>query len=78
MNKNNLWAFVSIGFEIVGLILVAVYLGAYLDEKYQLKGLGTGGMVIVALTGWLVRIILMLKKIQSDEESSNQQNTPKN
>lgn len=68
MKKSQLLVFVSIGFEIVGLILAAVYIGKYLDEKHQLNGLGTGGMVILALSGWLVRIIMMLKKIQDQDE----------
>ncbi|MEN0058795.1 MAG: AtpZ/AtpI family protein [Bdellovibrio sp.] len=67
--------FASIGFELVGLILGCFYLGQYLDEKYQTKGLIFVGLVFAALIGWLWRVIWLLRRMQKlDEEESSSKN----
>jgi len=55
--------FVSIGFELIGLILVGIYAGAYLDEKWAGGGLYQSLLIVLALVGWLIRLIFNLKKL---------------
>ncbi len=67
--------FISIGFELVGLIIGCFYLGQYLDEKYQTKGMIFVGLSVASLIGWLARVIWLLKRIQADEEKKERVKT---
>lgn len=60
--------FASIGFELVGLIIGCFYLGQFLDQKYQTKGLIFVGLTFAALIGWLWRVIWLLRRMQKTEE----------
>lgn len=65
--NGKMAAFVGIGFEVVGLIIAAVWLGGWLDTHYGLKGMATAGLVICALVGWFIHILWMLKRFEKDE-----------
>jgi hypothetical protein len=68
-NKNNrMAAFVGIGFEIVGLLVFAVLFGDYLDTYFAAKGLITAGLVVLALTGWVIHVVVMLRGFEKDTE----------
>lgn len=58
--------FLALGSEIIGLILVGVWIGSWLDRRTNNQGLWTGVLVIVALVLWFVRIILLLRRKQND------------
>jgi F0F1-type ATP synthase assembly protein I len=58
--------FLALGSEIIGLILVGVWVGSWLDRRTSNQGLWTGVLVIVALVLWFVRIILLLRRKQND------------
>jgi len=60
--------FVGMGFEIVGLLLLGVWLGGFIDKKFALNGMGTAGMVILALVGWFIHLVQLLKKYQNDQD----------
>lgn len=68
--KNGMAAFISIGFEIIGILLIAAWLGSWLDTAYELKGMGTAGLVILGLVGWLVHLLYMLKDLDNDQSES--------
>lgn len=63
--------FISIGFELVGIILAAFYIGEKLDETYHTKGLAFVGLAIMGLISWLIRVVWMLNKIQKNEDKDN-------
>ncbi len=65
--KNKMAAFVGIGFEIIGILLLAAWAGSWLDTAYDLKGMGTAGLVILGLVGWLVHLLYMLKGLDTDQ-----------
>ena len=69
--------FASIGFELVGLIIGCFYLGQYIDEKYQTKGLAFVGLSVACLIGWLVRVIWMLQRINKEDEAAEKSNKTK-
>jgi preprotein translocase subunit Sss1 len=57
----------SMGFEIVGVVFFAIFVGRWLDGKYNLNGLATAGLIAVGFVGWLVHVILIAKQLQSPE-----------
>lgn len=65
MNKKAL-VFAGMGFELVGLILVGLYVGQLLDEKFSLGGLGTAGLAMLVLASWLWHLVILLKRFMQD------------
>jgi hypothetical protein len=59
---NKYVVFIGIGFELIGLILVAVYLSEYLEKIHPSKGIITAGLVLLALVGWFVHILILLRR----------------
>ena len=64
--KNKGIIFAGIGFELVGLILGAVYIGGILDEKLKLNGLGISAAIILVFASWLWHLIILLKKFSKE------------
>ena len=69
--------FVSIGFELVGLIVGSYYLGEALDEKYQTKGIIFIVLAVFSLIAWMTRIIWLLRKMEKEEEKNIGKDDPK-
>lgn len=67
--------FSALGFEIVGIIIAAVYIGAYIDEKYKWNGLGLIGAIALGFIGWFVHVLLVVsiveKRDQAEESKKN-------
>jgi F0F1-type ATP synthase assembly protein I len=66
------------GFEIIGVVIVAMYVGQWLDEKYHLGGLGLVGMIVIGFIGWLTHVLVAVrgfdaadKKAESDKGLKN-------
>ncbi len=76
MSLGKYLIFASIGFELIGLILGAFYLGNYLDEKYQGNGLYFVVLAFIALIGWLVQIIFFLRRFQKEDEAESKSEKP--
>lgn len=66
--------FISIGFELVGMIVGSYYLGQALDEKFHTKDMIFIGLAIFSLVAWLTRIIWLLKKIEKEEAKASEDN----
>lgn len=65
MNKNKYIVFATIGFELISLILLSLWLGNYLLEK----GYGQAAQafcVLGAFLIWFVSLIIKLKKMKND------------
>ncbi len=60
--------FMSLGFEIVGIVFFSIYVGRLLDTHYDLNGLGTAGVVALGFAGWLTHIIVVVKIMQKKPE----------
>jgi|GEM_PF-2618777 len=66
---NKYLVFASIGFELIALILLALWLGDYLSKK----GYGAGAQafcILAAFIIWFVGLILKLKNLKKNENSS--------
>jgi hypothetical protein len=63
--------FASMGFELVALILGCFFLGEYLDKTYHSKGLIFVGLSFLALIGWMVRIIWLVRRFQKEEDQDS-------
>lgn len=61
----------SMGFEIVGIILVAVYLGGWLDQKYGWGGMGLVAAIVVGFIGWLTHVIVLMRALEQSEDSGD-------
>ena len=69
MPKNKMAAFAGIGFELIALLLGAVYLGQYIEGRVGGKGLLTAGLVVLAFIGWIVHLVVMLKPRDEDPKA---------
>ena len=67
MSKNKYLVFMAMGVELVSLILTSLYLGRWLDEKFDLKGLAMVGLSMLALAGWIFHIVQLAKRLEKDQ-----------
>jgi hypothetical protein len=61
--------FVGLGFELAAVCIGAVFLGNVIDTRYHTQGLATGGMIIVFFAGWVVHLVVLLKRFNEDGDS---------
>lgn len=59
--------FVSIGFEFIGIVVLAYLLGQYLDNKYQGAGMYSAGAIVFGFFVWIAHILILLKKTNSPD-----------
>ncbi len=69
MKPNRYLIFMTMGFELVGLILGAIYVGQILDKQF-----GTGGIILIFMTlacmvSWMIHLMFLLKRIEKAEEA---------
>lgn len=67
---KNLGAYLGIAFELTGLIIVFLYVGKYFDEMYGLNGIGIAIGVFLALTLWIIHLIILAKKWEKQDSGS--------
>lgn len=70
MKKNKYIVFASIGFELIGLLIVSIWLGGYLKNK----GYGTAAeafCVLGAFLIWFVSLMMKLKGLKTSESKKN-------
>lgn len=66
MKKNKYIVFVSIGFELIGLLIVAIWFGKYLSEK----GYGSGAQAFCVLGAffiWFISLMMKLKNLKKND-----------
>lgn len=72
MKNNRYIVFTAMGFELVGLMLAAVFIGKKIDDQYGLKGLGLIALSVLALAGWLVHIVALVKQIEKNSNATDE------
>jgi hypothetical protein len=68
--KNNGMVFVGMGFELVACILGAMYVGGLIDKYFAWPGIATISLIVLFFIGWVVHIVVLLKRFTDDSESS--------
>ena len=75
MKKQNPYIiFSAMGFELVGVMGIAVILGKYTDEQ---MGWNNSALIVYSLLGliiWFYHFVLLLKKIESRNKDENSRN----
>lgn len=70
MKKNKYIVFASIGFELIGLLIVAIWFGNFLKEK----GYGSAAeafCVLGAFFIWFISLMMKLKGLKTPESKEN-------
>ncbi len=57
----------SLGFEIVVYVIIAIYLGQWLETKLDLRGLGVAIFIFLATGLWIYRVITTLNQLDKEE-----------
>jgi hypothetical protein len=65
MKKNKYIVFATIGFELIALILIALWLGKKLNE-YGYGAASQAFCVLAAFLIWFISLMLKLKKLNND------------
>lgn len=60
---NKYLVFVGIGFELLGIVGVGLWVSSELEKRYQSQGLITVGILLVCLISWLIHLIFLMKKV---------------
>ncbi|MEK6774825.1 MAG: hypothetical protein AABY64_12855 [Bdellovibrionota bacterium] len=63
--------FISIGFELIALVLFGIYIADILEKKFETKGLITMGLIFAILAGWFLHITYLLKKINKNGKNGS-------
>lgn len=58
----------GMGFELVVMVLAGAYFGKYIDDYMKWQGLATAGLIVGSLVLWFYHLMVLLKKIQADDE----------
>lgn len=62
-------AFIGMGFELLAIVLVCLWLGMKLEEKYPMKNLWPVILIFAALAAWFYRVIVLLKKLNKESNA---------
>ena len=68
MGNNKSMVFMGMGFELVVLVLAAAYLGKYIDSYFGSPGYFTAALIVVFLCSWFYHMIVLLRRINEDDE----------
>ena len=58
----------GLGFELLAVTVIGVYLGQYIDKTYEIKGLATVGLVLGGLGGWAYHLVVLIKKYEREKQ----------
>lgn len=68
--KNRYLVFAGIGFELIALILGAIYLGKYLVEEQGMSDWIKAVLIVVAFVVWFISLIVKLKASEKTQAST--------
>lgn len=57
----------AMGFEVIGIITAAVYIGGYLDERYKWNGMGLIGAIALGFIGWFAHVLIVVSILEKAE-----------
>jgi hypothetical protein len=63
--------FIGMGFELLGIVLLSVWAGLWLEKQKPMKNLWPVLLVFAGLGGWFVRVLKLLKSINNQNQQSD-------
>lgn len=60
--------FVGMGFELIGIVLVGLWVGIWLETQKPMKNLWPVLLIFLGLSAWFYRVIKLLKKMNAENE----------
>ena len=73
--KNKYIVFASIGFELITLILVAIYLGEYMVAQKGYPAYLKAILIVLAFVAWFISLISKLRAIEKSKvKAENEKN----
>lgn len=60
--------FIGMGFECVGAVLACMYVGGWLDQKYDWGGYGSAIGAMVGLVAWVIHLLQVASAFAKEEE----------
>lgn len=60
--------FIGMGFELIAIVLVSLWIGMWIEARNPMKNAWPVVLVFISLGAWLYRVILLLKKINNQNE----------
>ena len=64
-------AFMALGFELIGLVVVLMFLGSYLDKTYGWNGWGVISGITIAFGGWVTHLYIVVQMLAKAEKSGD-------
>ena len=64
-------AYVTLGFELIGLVVAFVFAGRYLDTQFGWGGWGLIGGVTIAFVSWVTHLYLVVQMLAKQEKSGD-------
>lgn len=66
--------FAGLGLELVGITAVSLWIGQKLEKTYPMQGLFVVICLMLGFSGWVVRIILSLRKLTGKDPKNTEKN----
>lgn len=60
--------FVGMGFELIGIVLVSLWIGVWIESQRPMKNLWPVILVFAGLAAWFYRVIKLLKNMNDQNE----------
>ena len=73
MMKRGL-IFMGMGFELLGLILGALFLGQAVDKYFGWNGYGVATFVVVVMISWMYHLVVLLKQFMVKADNRDDKN----
>ncbi len=70
LNKGLIFA--GMGFELLGIMVGCIYIGAIIDKKMQWPSYAAAGLVVIGVTGWIIHVFHLLKQISAPNKTHDQ------
>lgn len=64
-------AYTTLGFELIGLVVVLTFVGQYLDKTYGWGGWGVISGVTIAFIGWVTHLYIVVQMLAKAEKSGD-------
>jgi hypothetical protein len=56
--------YLGLGFEFAGLVVTFLFLGQWLDQKYQWQGLGIAAGAFLGIAIWILHLVLVMRAVE--------------